>query len=107
MSVLEVALAMTTKQDRFHEYARMGAQVRASELQAEINEIYRAFPELRGSTRGGVRKSSTTPSPNGVAAVAAETPAKRRRAPQWSAAARKAVSQRMKKYWAERRRAKS
>jgi len=68
------------------EYARTGAQSRAAELQAELARIYRAFPELKG-TRG------------------ASTGSKRRsrRRSTMSAAQRKAVSVRMKKYWAGRR----
>jgi hypothetical protein len=97
---------MKSKQDRYRDYARLGAQLRASELQQEINEIFKAFPELR--------KKGATAHPNGAQMSAAAGPARsapasaprrRRTPPKWSAAARKAVSQRMKKYWAERRRA--
>src|SRR5262249_4925424 len=97
---------MKTKQDRYRDYARIGAQLRASELQQEINEIFKAFPELR--------KKGASAHPNGARASAAAdsarstqaaTPKRRRTPPKWSAAARKAVSLRMKKYWAERRRA--
>jgi hypothetical protein len=98
-------LANKSTQDRLRDYAKMGAALRASELQAEINEIYRAFPELKLKKKGASGGAS-----NGASRAAAEASApakatKRRTAPKWSAAARRAVSQRMKKYWAERRRA--
>ena len=102
---------MAIKQDRLREYARLGARVRASELEAEIKAIYQAFPELRSGARGSMRaRSAEGTSTNGRAAASdssASAPAARRRAPKWSAAARRAVSLRMKKYWADRRRAKS
>jgi hypothetical protein len=58
------------------EYARRGAQARVEELTQELAAIYRAFPELR---RGG--------------------------ASALSAAMKREVSRRMKKYWADRRKA--
>ena len=97
-------MAKKSTQNRLRDYAKMGAALRASELQAEINEIYRAFPELKLK-----KKSASGGASNGASRAAdAAAPAKatkRRTAPKWSAAARRAVSQRMKKYWAERRRA--
>jgi hypothetical protein len=69
------------------EYARRGAEARVAELTRELAEIYRTFPGLRRR-------------------VAAPAPAGRRRKPM-SAAQKKAVSVRMKKYWAARRRAKA
>jgi len=75
-------------------YAREGARVRASELQAELTEIYRAFPDLRadGATIG--RRGAGT-----------SAPMRRRRRKPMTAAQKKAVSARMKKYWAARRKA--
>jgi hypothetical protein len=66
-------------------FARAGAQARLEELRAEEAAIHRAFPGLSAKPR---------------AANAG------RRRGRMSAAARKAVSERMKKYWAERRKAK-
>ena len=71
------------------EYARRGAQARVEELTQELAAIYRAFPELR---RGG------------ASAAPARAGAVRRRKPM-SAAQRREVSRRMKKYWADRRKA--
>ena len=71
------------------QYARDGARVRAEELKAELAKIYRVFPDLRGGTGRG-RKAAA--------------PARRtRRRKAMTAAQKKAVSVRMKKYWASRR----
>ena len=73
-------------------FARAGAEATLKRLQAEIIAIERAFPELRlRQGRHAVRRSLGTA---------------RKRTRQMSAAARKAVSERMKRYWAERRRAR-
>jgi len=73
--------------------ARAGAESLLNQLRAEIVAIERTFPELalpqrRRTLRQSVQKAQ-------------------KRGRQMSAAARKAVSQRMKKYWAERRKAKA
>lgn len=71
--------------------ARLGAKSRLEELQREEAAIRRAFPDLFG--RGRARK---------VAVIANGA----RRRSRMSPAARRAVSIRMKKYWADRRKAK-
>jgi hypothetical protein len=76
--------------DVLQQLARLGAKARLGELRSEEAAIRRAFPDLFG---GRGRQSS---------ADGAEP--RRRRG--MSAAARKAVSARMKKYWAARRKAK-
>lgn len=68
--------------------AVVGARARLEELQREEAAIRRAFPELGG----------------GRAGRAGRAPRGRRR--RMSAAARKAISVRMKRYWAERRKGK-
>jgi hypothetical protein len=82
-------------------YARRGAETRAAELQEELDAIYGAFPDLR---RRAGRPVSTIAS--GESAIAASiqpaAPGKRKRKPM-SAAQRKAVGARMKRYWAEKR----
>ena len=78
-------------------YARRGAEVRLAELNQELAAIYAAFPDLRSGGRG--RRKQT-------AATAAPAPAARRRRKAMSAAQRKAVSARMKRYWADRRKTK-
>ena len=71
-------------------YARRGAEARVAELIAELNDIYKAFPDLR---RGRSSPSATTDSAGG----------RRRTRKPMSAAQRKAVGQRMKAYWAARK----
>jgi len=71
------------------QYALRGAQARVEELQQELASIYRAFPGLR---RGGR-----------AAAASGDRPARRRKP--MTPAQKREVSRRMKKYWAERRKA--
>jgi hypothetical protein len=85
------------------EYAKRGAEARLQDLIHEAQMLIELFPHLRDSfdkdelpisfivARGSGRLE--------------RNPAKRRRR-RMSAAARKAVSLRMKKYWAARRKAK-
>jgi hypothetical protein len=79
--------------DRLRQLARTGAEVTLKHLRAEIIAIERAFPELRlRQRRRAVRqsiKSATT------------------RTRKMSAAARKAAAARMRRYWAERRKAQA
>jgi hypothetical protein len=73
--------------------ARQGAESTLKQLRAEIIAIERAFPELRlPAGRRAVRRSL-------------QKAGKRTR--QMSAAARQAVSERMTRYWAERRKARA
>lgn len=77
-------------------FARLGAKARLEELRQEEAAIRRAFPDL--FSRGGGTPAAKADAPAAGAA--------RRRRSRMSAAARKAVSERMRKYWAERRKAK-
>jgi hypothetical protein len=78
--------------DQLRELAKDGARATITRLRAEIIAIERTFPELAlTGPRKALRKSVATA---------------RKRTRRMSAAARKAVSRRMKKYWAERRKAK-
>jgi hypothetical protein len=85
------------------EMARKGAEHRYEELQAEIAALVKDFPHV--ARRAGTQISKAVS--RGHAALEAEAPKIRRRARKMSAAARKAVSARMKKYWAARRKAKA
>jgi hypothetical protein len=77
--------------EKLKELARAGADEAVKRLRAEIIAIERTFPELAlPKTRQAVRRSLTE-----------ATKSTR----QMSVAARKAVSERMKRYWAERRKA--
>jgi len=82
-------MAKRLAQARVRELAMDAAAKLLNELKAEVAAIERTFPELAGKQRsktlGKIRKRSR----------------------KMSAAARKAVSARMKKYWAERRKAKA
>jgi hypothetical protein len=73
--------------------AKDGADAALRRLRAEIIAIERTFPELAlPRRRRALRQSVATA---------------RKRTRRMSAAARKAVSQRMKKYWTERRKAQT
>ncbi len=80
--------------EQLQRLARLGARARLDELEAERLAILRAFPGL--SAGAGDAK----PKPDTAAA-----PGARRRRKKMPAAQRKAQSERMKKYWAERRKA--
>ena len=67
--------------------AQSGAAARVKELQQELESIFRSFPGLR----------------RGSASHAAGTSAGSSRSKAWSPAKRKAVSDRMRKYWAARK----
>lgn len=85
--------------------ARLGAEARLEELQQEAAAIRAAFPDLFGAARGARRgrKSRATAAPGAPAKAGRKT----RRRSKMSAAARKAVSERMRKYWAAQRKAKA
>ncbi|HKB11075.1 MAG TPA: hypothetical protein VKD69_10485 [Vicinamibacterales bacterium] len=84
--------------------ARLGAKSRLEEIQREEAAIRRAFPDLFGGRRRGGRAKRAA-SAASRAGRAAKKGRRRRRRGTMSAAARKAVSERMKKYWASRRKA--
>jgi hypothetical protein len=75
------------------ELARAGAEQVLKQLRAEIIAIERTFPELELPRRRRALRQSVN--------------AATRRTRRMSAAARKAVSERMKRYWAERRKARA
>lgn len=78
--------------DELQRLARLGARARLEELRREEAAIRRTFPDLfsGGRQRRGSENQGTP----------------RRKRSRMSAAARRAVSERMKKYWAERRKGK-
>ena len=73
--------------------ARRGAIARLAELQGEQEAIFKAFPELKRSVKAGYADDGVTMSAS-----------RKRRRRGMSTAQRKAVSVRMKAYWAKRRR---
>ena len=79
--------------EQLRRLARLGAIARLEQLKQEEAAIRAEFPELFGrGRRGAVAESAKT--------------VRRRRRKKMSSAARKAVSERMRKYWAERRKSK-
>jgi len=78
-------------------YARLGAMRRLEELKQEEAAIRAAFPDLFRPGRRARKAAAST---------AAAPKRRRRRRAKMSAAQRRAVSVRMKKYWADRRKAK-
>jgi hypothetical protein len=84
-----------------HRLARLGAAAKLAQLEREIDALKRAFPGL---------KAQPAPVPAAAADGAARpepalpVPPRSRRAPM-NAAERKAVSERMKRYWDARRKA--
>jgi hypothetical protein len=100
---LEERLPRQKRENHMLEFARRGAESRLRELVDELRMLTAAFPHLRDSfdadelpinfiLRRGRDKAEAQP-------------AKRRRRVTWTAAQRKAVSARMRRYWAKRRRA--
>jgi hypothetical protein len=80
-------------QEQLRRLARLGAVARLEQLREEEAAIRAEFPELFGGRRAnakGAHKDGGRP---------------KRRRPAMSAAQRKEVSERMRKYWAERRKA--
>jgi hypothetical protein len=86
-------VAKELKKEDLRRFARLGAMRRLEDIRQEEAAIRSAFPEL--FTGRAASRSSDAP------ARAA------RKRPRMSAAARKAVSERMKKYWAARRKPKN
>jgi hypothetical protein len=95
--------------EQLRRLARLGAMARLTQIREEEAAIRGEFPELfgrgmpgetrgRGGRRGATRTSEAAEPPRNGAA--------RRGRRKMSAAARRAVSVRMRKYWAERRKAK-
>ena len=82
-------------------WARRGAEARWHELQAELASLAKAFPHLRDAVDRDELPVSFIIKRGGDRAMGTGT---RRRKPM-SAAAKKAVSARMKRYWAARRKA--
>ena len=85
------------------EMARKGAEHRYEELQAELAALVKHFPHVAESAGTQISEAVS----RGRAVAEGEAPSVRRRAKKMSAAARKAVSERMTKYWAGRRNQKS
>jgi hypothetical protein len=92
LAVLGETMAKTIDRKELLRLARLGAEARLDALERERKGILRSFP--------GIRRES------GTRSAANNQPVRRRRRRPMSAAERKAVSARMKKYWAGRRKEK-
>jgi hypothetical protein len=87
-------MAVTLDRGELVRLARLGAEARLEALERERQQILRNFPGLRaGATPSTPERSESASRVRGRRAM--------------SAAARKAVSERMTRYWAERRKAKA
>jgi hypothetical protein len=86
---------VTLDRQELYRLARLGAETRLRALEVERAQILRSFP---GLTAAAAQSSATT-------GTSGPVPVRRRR--EMSAAERKSVSARMKKYWAERRKTAS
>jgi hypothetical protein len=101
------------------EWARQGAEARWQQLQAELASLAAAFPHLTGGSKGARgRRDSVALREAGDEAVkrrgkggrragtaASAQGGETRKRSKMTAAQKKAVSLRMKKYWADRRKA--
>lgn len=85
------------RNDMLRHLARLGAEQRLLLIQNEETAIYREFPELRGFVPKATRTARTGDGPGTAGKV------RRRKRPKMTAAQRKAVGLRMKKYWAARK----
>jgi hypothetical protein len=92
-------------QEQLRRLARLGAMARLDQLRQEEQAIRAEFPELFGRGRRAESETPGTRRPRGNGA-APKASGRTRRRRGMSAAQRKAVSERMRKYWAERRKAK-
>src|SRR5262245_47382589 len=88
---------MSIRPSDVRQYALAGAQARLDALRAEVATLIRTFPELGSGREAARRTSDHAASPRGRKSAG--------RRPM-TAAQRKAVGERMAKYWAGRRRAK-
>src|SRR4051794_19092059 len=92
---------MPKHSSRIIELAKHGATVRFHELQAEISSLVKDFPHLRVHL-GGRKPITVTAGAQFLGEASPVTPRRRKRKPM-TAAQKKAVGARMKRYWATQR----
>jgi hypothetical protein len=94
--------------EQLRRLARLGAMSRLEQIREEESAIRAEFPELfgRDAPRGTESRDGGSGGRGAAKAAAAGAGKRRRRRPAMTTAARKAVADRMRKYWAERRKAK-
>jgi hypothetical protein len=100
---LESAMARGLSSTEFHKLARMGAAARLAELEREMASLRKVFPGLKAASSDASPAAAAPALPARLTARAS----KRGRKKPMSAAERKAVSERMKRYWADRRKSKN
>lgn len=98
-------MAHELSKDDMRRFARLGAMRRLEDIRKEEAAIRAAFPELFSGARPAAR--ATKAAAVAVAPEKVAAPRKARKRSTMSPAMRKAVSERMKKYWAGRRKAKN
>lgn len=98
-------MAHELSKDDLRRFARLGAMRRLEDIRKEEAAIRAAFPELFSGARPAARGTQASSAPAAPAKAAAAKKARKRST--MSPAMRKAVSERMKKYWAGRRKAKN
>jgi hypothetical protein len=86
-------------QEQLRRLARLGAVARLEQLRQEEAAIRAEFPELFGRGRDAARAAAAPPG-------APAKPGGGRKRRRMSAEMRKVVSERMRKYWAERRKSR-
>ncbi len=79
-------MAQSLSKSELLKLARAGASARVAELQAEIEAIYRQFPEVSKGGRAAGPRVRRRPGLRG-----------------WTAAQRREAAERMRKYWAARK----
>lgn len=92
-------MANELSKDDLRRFARLGAMRRLEDIRKEEAAIRSAFPELFAGERATARATR--------GAAPAKAARKTRKRSNMSPAMRKEVSERMKKYWAGRRKAKN
>ena len=99
---------MQKPQDRMREFALIGARARLLELESEIADIQRDFPELAAARPS---PATTEAQPSRQKSVRPKRERQRvppqRKRPTMSAQARNAASERMRKYWETRRQSRA
>jgi hypothetical protein len=87
------------------ELAKRGAEMRLRELLEEVRSIHQMFPDLKDGTgtHGASRKQPEEPVQEAATATPS-TPKARKRG--WTAAQRQQAAERMKAYWAKRKKQK-
>jgi len=92
-------MAKSLSQQAVRQYALVGAQARLDALRAEMNSLLGAFPELARKGTPGARRA---------VAVEGNVKGRRRgRRRKMSPEERREVSERMKRYWASRKKEKA